>query len=137
MIRLAVAITFLSGSAVAETVFATTSIRPNTIIGPENIGVRDVAIAGTIADPLNVVGMEARVAIYAGRPIRLGDVGPPSIVLRNETVTLQFRRHGLEISAEGRALDRGAVGETVRVMNLASRQTLTGKVLSNGHVEVY
>ena len=121
----------------AETVFATVSIRPNTIIGPESIGVRDVAILGTIADPSEVIGMEARVAIYAGRPIRLRDIGPPAIVARNETVTLQFSRQGLQIFAEGRALDRGAVGEMVRVMNLASRQTLTGKVLSNGRVEVY
>ena len=137
MIRFFLPLVLLPYSALAETVFAMTSIRPNTIIYPEDVGVRDVTIVGAYGDPARVVGMEARVAIYAGRPIRLDDVGPPAIVLRNEPVTLQFRGAGLQIFAEGRALDRGAVGETVRVMNLASRQTLSGRVLSNGHVEVH
>ena len=42
----------------------------------------------------------------------------------------------LRIATEGRALDRAAAGEAVRVMNLASRQTVTGTVAPDGSIEV-
>ena len=42
----------------------------------------------------------------------------------------------LRIVTEGRALDRAAAGEPVRVMNLASRQTVTGTVAPDGSIEV-
>ena len=42
----------------------------------------------------------------------------------------------LRIVTEGRALDRAGAGEPVRVMNLASRQTVTGTVGADGSIEV-
>ena len=58
------------------------------------------------------------------------------MVERNDIVTLVYARHGLQISAEGRALSRGGVGDNVRVMNLSSRTTITGLVQENGMIEV-
>ena len=86
--------------------------------------------------PEEAVGMEARVAIYVGWPVREGDIAPPAVVERNQLVTLQFRRFGLEIETEGRALGRAGVGEKVRVMNLDSRAIVTGSVVAAGVVEV-
>lgn len=71
-----------------------------------------------------------------GRPLRPGDIGPPAIIERNDLVTLIFRQGGLTIAAEGRSLGRGSVGEAVRVMNLSSRTTVTGRVKQDGSVEV-
>jgi flagellar basal body P-ring formation protein FlgA len=42
----------------------------------------------------------------------------------------------LNIMAEGRALDRAGPGELVRVMNLSSRQVVTGLVRGSGMIEV-
>ncbi len=42
----------------------------------------------------------------------------------------------LRIVTDGRALDRAAAGEMVRVMNLASKQTVTGVVAADGSIEV-
>ena len=42
----------------------------------------------------------------------------------------------LRIVTDGRALDRAAAGELVRVMNLASKQTVTGMVAADGSIEV-
>lgn len=76
----------------------------------------------------DVVGLEARVTIYPGRPILPGDLGPPALVERNEIVSLSFARGVLNIRTEARALDRGAKGERVRVMNLTSRTIVSGVV---------
>ena len=80
--------------------------------------------------------MEARVTLYAGRPIPLASLGPPAVVERNQLVTLIFQRGGLEIRADGRALGRGAEGDEIRIMNLGSRSTVTGTIAGPGLVSV-
>lgn len=82
------------------------------------------------------VGQETRVALYAGRPVRSEDIGPPTLVERNGLVLLRYRRGALLITAEGRALDRGSEGDWIRATNLVSRQTVTGRVSADGIVEV-
>ena len=59
-----------------------------------------------------------------------------SLVDRNEIVALSFKSGGLAILTEGRALARGGVGDRIRVMNLASRTTVTGTITRPGEVEV-
>lgn len=126
----------LAGSAAAETLVAATTIRPETVIAPHHLALVPDEIPGALDDPSAALGLEARVAIYAGRPIRPGDLGPPAMVDRNQIVTLIFSRAGLAIQTEGRALDRAAAGETVRALNLASRSTVTGIVDDIGRVLV-
>ena len=124
-------------AATAESVVASRTLRANTLIGPDDVALTDRAPApGAAADPQEVVGMEARVTLYAGRPIPLSALGPPALVERNQIVTIVFQRGGLEIRAEGRALGRGGEGDTVRIMNLASRNTVTGWVSGTGEVLV-
>jgi flagella basal body P-ring formation protein FlgA len=89
-----------------------------------------------LAYPVLAVGMEARVAIYAGRPVRAQDLGAPALVERNQLVPLIYLSGGLAISTEGRALARGAAGEVIRVMNLSSRNTVNGRVGPDGAIYV-
>jgi flagella basal body P-ring formation protein FlgA len=49
------------------------------------------------------------------------------VIDRNEIVTLRFNAGGLLISPTGRALDRAAEGERLRVINLSSRVTVTAR----------
>jgi flagellar basal body P-ring formation protein FlgA len=118
------------------TLVAARPVRAASLIGPADVTILPGATPGTLADPAEAVGLEARVMLYPGRPIRPGDVGPPALVERNARVTLRFARGTLEIATEGRALDRAGAGETVRVMNLDSRIVVTGIVAGPGLVEV-
>ena len=93
-------------------------------------------IPGAIGALEDAVGLEAKVTLYPGRPILEGQVGPPALVQRNQTVRMNYVSGALAISAEGRALDRGGVGETIRVMNLGSKQIVTGDVAADGTIEV-
>lgn len=74
------------------------------------------------------VGKEMKRAVYAGKSISQSDVGPATIIERNAIVSLEFVRGPLVIMTEGRALDSGAMGEGVRVMNLSSKIILTAVV---------
>lgn len=120
----------------AETLVAARTIRAQAILAPTDVVVTEADVPGALTDPVEAVGLEARVVLYAGRPIRPGDLGPPATVTRNQTVTLLYRKDGLTIATEGRALGRGGPGDAIRVMNTASRSTVTGTVTDTGAVLV-
>lgn len=134
---LSIFLLFASALAVgAQTVVAAHAIRARSIIMPEDLAVLDQYTIGGIVDAADIIGQEARVNLYAGRVIRVSEIGPPAILKRNQLVIMVYHIGLLSISAEGRVLDRAGVGELVRVMNLDSRLTVTGRVLFDGTVEV-
>jgi len=110
-------------------------IRPQEIIAPEDVILRQGGLTGSVALD-EVIGREARVALYPGRPIRAGDIGTPAVVERNQVVPLIYMHGGLRIETEGRVLSRAGPGEYVRVMNLSSRATVSGRVTASGRIEV-
>lgn len=121
----------------AETLVATRLIRATEVIGSGDVMLHEAHVPGAATRAEQVVGLEARVAIYPGRPVRLSDLGPAAVVERNETVRMVYRQGTLTILSEGRALERAGLGDSLNVMNLASRQTVQGIVNSTGLVEVF
>ena len=134
--RLTALCLLLASPAVAENVVATRSIPAGSVIGPEDVTLVDAVLPGVLTDVSLALGQEARVAIYAGRPVRASDLGPPTLVQRNQLVPLIYRSGGLAITTEGRALARGSVGEVIRAMNLGSRTTVSGRIGADGAVYV-
>jgi flagellar basal body P-ring formation protein FlgA len=126
----------LATPAMADSLVATRTIRAKALVAAEDLALVSAELPGALTDPIEAVGLEARVAIYAGKPVRPGDLGPPTLVERNQPVTLIYLSGGLAISTEGRALARGSEGDDVRVMNLGSRNTVTGRVGPDGAVYV-
>ena len=126
----------LPAAASAEAVVATRTIRAQTVVTSADLTVVAADIPGALTEIALAVGLEARVAIYPGRPIRADDLGPPTIVDRNQIVPLAYHSGVLAILTEGRALARGGVGDLIRVMNLASRSTVTGRIMPDGTVRV-
>lgn len=124
------------GGAWADMVLAATTIRAQSIITLQDIVIKPGDAPGVAAIAEEVIGQEARVSLYAGRPVRLSDIGPPAVVTRNQIVPLIFEQNGLRITTEGRSLSRAGAGEYVRVMNLSSRTTVTGLVLPDGRISV-
>lgn len=122
--------------ALAASVAPVRPIRAQTVIAATDVELAQTTAPGAISDVAAVVGLEARVTLYPGRPILPAQVGPPAVVQRNQLVRMTYLRGPLAIQADGRALDRAGVGERVRVMNLASKQIVTGAVVGNGTVEV-
>lgn len=122
--------------AFADMVVPSRTIRAYSIIEPGDLTLRNGNAPGSVTEMAQIIGQEARVVLYPGRPIRPDDVGPPAIVSRNQVVRLAFAAKGLRIATDGRALERGAVGDVVRIMNLSSRATLFGQVQPDGSILV-
>ncbi len=125
-----------AGAANADILVPAHTIRARQVITAADLLPKAAEFPGALDDPALVIGMEARTALFADRPIRASDIAPPALVERNQVVKLVFRHGGLEITAEGRSLGRGAAGDTVRVLNTASRSSLSGRIRSDGMIEV-
>jgi flagellar basal body P-ring formation protein FlgA len=122
--------------ASAESVIALRTIQAQSVVTAEDLNAVDAVIDGAVSDAALVIGQEARVTIYAGRPIRSADFGPAALVDRNQIVSLVYDAGGLQIVTEGRALGRGGTGDIIRAMNLSSRTTVVGTVTTTGAVRV-
>ncbi len=122
--------------ASADSVVPTRTIRANAIISENDVTLRAGSQTGGFAQLASVLGQEARVVLYPGKPIGIDDIGPPAIVARNQLVRVVFSANGLQIATEGRALERGAIGDRVRIMNLSSRATLFGRIQPDGSIQV-
>jgi flagella basal body P-ring formation protein FlgA len=120
----------------AETLVAARTIRALSVIMPGDVTLVEGEVPGALRHPDEAVGLEARAMLYAGRPIRPSDLGPPALVERNALVVLIYRSGALTITAEGRALGRGGAGDRIRVLNLSSRSAVTGTVEPDGRVSV-
>ena len=122
--------------ALAQTVVPVRAIRAMSTITAGDVELSEAEIPGAVVTLAEVIGREARVTLYTGRPILTAQIGAPALVERNQPVRMNFRQGPLSITADGRVLDRGGSGETVRVMNLTSRQIVSGTVGEDGSIEV-
>lgn len=129
---LGIVLVFGASQLQADILVAARTLPAQTIIGPFDVTVSPGDMAGVAGAADEVLGLETRSAIYAGRPIRLADLGAPAIVERNQVVQLIYNGSGLHIETEGRALDRAGAGETIRVMNLSSRATVMAFIGNDG-----
>lgn len=132
-LALAIAAASLAWPAPAQEVVAARTLRPGDLVAAADLA---LGPEGEPADIDALAGLEIKRAVYRGRAVTAGDLGPPTLVRRNERVTLSFAEAGLQIRTEGRAMEDGAEGDPIRVMNMDSRQTVIGTVRGPGHVEV-
>jgi flagella basal body P-ring formation protein FlgA len=93
-------------------------------------------VTGEPASRERSVGMQLRRAMRAGTPLRAADIVKPDFVVRDQAVTVIFQAPGLYLTTRGKAVESGAEGDTVSVLNLQSKRTLTGVVTGRGQVTI-
>ncbi len=77
-----------------------------------------------ITQTADLIGMAARRSLRPNSPIRTSDVEKPRIVKKNTLVSVVYKVGTLNITFRGRALEDGALGETIGVLNSRSRRTI-------------
>ncbi|WP_434616540.1 flagellar basal body P-ring formation chaperone FlgA [Tabrizicola sp. M-4] len=127
---------WLPSWSVAESLVALRAIPAQTVLSEADFTTVDAVIPGAVTLSSEAVGQQVRRAIYPGRPILARDLAPPVLIGRNALVRMRYLRDGLEIASEGRALDKGALGQVIRVMSLGSRTVVSGRVQADGSIAV-
>ncbi len=90
----------------------------------------------TLTDPDQAIGLAARGAIDADRPVRRSDLTKPELVQRNESVTIVYQAPGIMLAVRGTALDGGTAGDMIDVVNVQSNRTVRGTIVGPGQVAV-
>lgn len=93
-------------------------------------------IGGDAAARSTAIGMQMRRPLRAGQALRVTDLTKPDLVQRDSNVTLIYQADGLYLTIRGKALDNGAEGDMVSVLNLQSNRTISGVVIGPAQVRV-
>ena len=134
--RFLVLAALLPASAMADSVVATRTIRAQSVIAAQDVAMVPADITGALTATEAAVGLEAKVTLFAGRPVRAADLAAPALIQRNQVVPVVYQVAGLTIRTDGRALERGGAGAVIKVMNLASHLTVQGAISPDGSVRV-
>jgi flagella basal body P-ring formation protein FlgA len=91
-------------------------------------------MSGVVTSMDALTGMETRRLLRAGESLRNDDVRRPIVVKKGQTITMTFSVPGVEVTAMGRAMSEGGIGDTVTVQNSASYRMITATVTAPGTV---
>lgn len=101
------------------------------------VDVRDDQVRRDIAvDARQLVGLEPRFPLRANTPVRLNDVQRPVAVSKGQSVTMVMKNRFMTLTAQGRAIEDGGVGDVIRLTNVQTKQTVEGRVDGPGMVTV-
>jgi flagella basal body P-ring formation protein FlgA len=90
--------------------------------------------SGVITTMDGLSGMQARRYLRAGEMVLASDVRKPIVVTKGQTVTMTFDAPGVSLTATGRALSEGGIGESVTVVNPVSYRQIMATVTGPGTV---
>lgn len=116
------------------------ALKNGDIIGPMDIDWIDLPKSrianGAALTERDLVNMTPRRTISAGKVVILNELGLPQMVDRGDAITLIFESGPMVLTAKGKALQAGAVGDTVRVSNTDSNKNLQGVVTAHREVTI-
>jgi flagella basal body P-ring formation protein FlgA len=81
-----------------------------------------------ITDVDHAVGRAVRQAMRAGQPLLRAQLMKPELVHRDDIITLVYEVPGITITTRGKALEPGAMGDTITVANTETKRTIQGTV---------
>jgi flagellar basal body P-ring formation protein FlgA len=79
-------------------------------------------------------GMETRRVLREGEAVRPDDVRKPILVVKGQTVTMEFDAPGITLTVTGKATTEGGLGETVTILNPVSYRQIACVVTGAGTV---
>ena len=103
----------------------------------EWVDVREEVVRRDVAtNARQMIGQEPRYQLRPGAPVRLAELQKPVVVAKNTPVTMIVRNRFMTLTAQGRAVEDGSVGDVIHVINIHSKQTVDARVDGPGQVSV-
>lgn len=127
----------LAGGA-SEVWHATRPLQPGDVLRPEDVEPQAPrrAAPGQIEAERDIIGLEVKRRLRAGIAITERDIGERNAVRAAQPIRVFWKRNGISLELEGRALESGAIGEQIRVHNPQSGRTIRALVVAEGTAEV-
>jgi flagella basal body P-ring formation protein FlgA len=130
-----------TGTAIetVEAAVLTRDVERNEILKSSDVAVERRPKAGLGSDVATrdrAVGMQMRKQLRAGQALKSADLAKPDLVQRDQNVTLIYETEGLYLTIRGKALEGGAEGDVVNVLNMQSKRTVSGVVIGREQVAI-
>jgi flagella basal body P-ring formation protein FlgA len=84
----------------------------------------------------DAVGLAVRQQMRAGQILARGQLMKPELVHRDDNITLIYEVPGILLTTRGKALEAGAMGDTISVTNLETKRTVQGTVSGPSRVTI-
>lgn len=127
-------------SAFESVVVASQPIARGDIISSANARLekRELSVLdpGTFFSLQDAKGRVAKTTIQPGQPLTSRRLEMPTLVERNQLVSVETRVGGLTIRGQAKALADGVAGDVIMLQNIVSNQKFNGVVRPDGVVEV-
>jgi flagellar basal body P-ring formation protein FlgA len=124
----------------SEVTVLTRSLGRNDTINASDLTIERRPRESVPADALNetadAIGRITKRAMGPGSVLRGADITRPEVVARGEMVTIIYEMSGMTLTARGKTMEAGGVGDVVPVQNPQSKRTIQATVVSPGRVSV-
>jgi flagellar basal body P-ring formation protein FlgA len=119
---------------------ATTRLLAGSVLRADDVHIARVHTmlirSEVVRRPDDAIGMQLKRALAAGQPLVVSELMRPSMVQKGAGVTMLLDSPGITLSAQGQALESGAIGERIRVLNPVSRAVLEAEIIGPDRVRV-
>lgn len=116
------------------------SMDTGEILTRDHLSVKTIELShlprGAVLTTDGLVGLELLRNLRAGMPVRTDQVRTPPATRRGEMVLIEFSLPGIQLQAQGEAMEDGHEGQVIKVLNKASSKVITASVTGNGVVTV-
>ena len=130
----------LQVSVFREVVVAVDLLTRGSVLSSSDVRLASVDLAdlphGYITDINDAAGKKLKRRLQPGAALTPAALEEPQIIKRGQRVTIVARSGRMEVRMAGKALDHGAVGKRIGVVNLSSKQKLEGVVTASGEVMI-
>ncbi len=92
--------------------------------------------SNVITNKSNLIGMSPRNSIDPMQQVKRTDVHPPIIVQKGDIITMILSKGGMSLTAQGKALNKGAYGDLIKVKNTSSSIIIDGIITAPKKVSV-
>ncbi|WP_085580763.1 flagellar basal body P-ring formation chaperone FlgA [Thalassospira mesophila] len=113
-------------------------VRRGDIVRPDQVELQEVRSdrlqANVLRNPSDVIGKEVRRNVGPGEPLLNRDFTAPILVKRGAIVNIRLETPNMSLTARGKSLENGSVGDVIRVVNLQSNKTIQVEVTAENEV---
>lgn len=97
------------------------------VFGPNDLNIiklpRERVPADSLTNPQDLIGKAARHIIRSGAIVRASDIQAPIVVHKGDMVSIELDTDVMQLTVQGKSLDDGAQGATIRIANTQSNRT--------------
>lgn len=120
-------------SAWKSLLLAKKNIEFNEILSAENvekhlIEVTKLNLNNIVTDDTGIISKTVKRRIYKNEILRLNDIKEQSAVKYGEIIDVLVEKNGFSLKTKAKALENGAIGDKIRLLNLESKKSFFAKI---------